>query len=116
MGMVFPVSTHNYEIRYWLAAGGLEPRVLQRAGYFRPASAPMCCVRNTAAQMPRPRMEAGTTLAMRLVNRGTTRRVQGHRRPVIKPISEHVEEQSRKKGSAFTAVNSPKTIQTPQSL
>ena len=25
MGMVFPVSTHNYEIRYWLAAGGLQP-------------------------------------------------------------------------------------------
>ena len=25
MGMVFPVSTHNYEIRYWLAAGGLKP-------------------------------------------------------------------------------------------
>ncbi|WP_411891337.1 CmpA/NrtA family ABC transporter substrate-binding protein [Yoonia sp. SDW83-1] len=30
MGMVFPVSTHNYEIRYWLAAGGLEP------GYYSP--------------------------------------------------------------------------------
>lgn len=25
MGMVFPVSTHNYELRYWLAAGGLHP-------------------------------------------------------------------------------------------
>ncbi|MBP0574252.1 ABC transporter substrate-binding protein, partial [Mycobacterium tuberculosis] len=23
MGMVFPVSTHNYELRYWLAAGGI---------------------------------------------------------------------------------------------
>ena len=30
MGMVFPVSTHNYEIRYWLAAGGIEP------GYYSP--------------------------------------------------------------------------------
>jgi nitrate/nitrite transport system substrate-binding protein len=30
MGMVFPVSTHNYEIRYWLAAGGLRP------GYYSP--------------------------------------------------------------------------------
>lgn len=30
MGMVFPVSTHNYEIRYWLAAGGLQP------GYYAP--------------------------------------------------------------------------------
>jgi len=25
MGMVFPVSTHNYEIRYWLAAAGVHP-------------------------------------------------------------------------------------------
>ena len=25
MGMVFPVSTHNYELRYWLAAGGIAP-------------------------------------------------------------------------------------------
>ena len=25
MGMVFPVSTHNYALRYWLAAGGLNP-------------------------------------------------------------------------------------------
>jgi nitrate/nitrite transport system substrate-binding protein len=30
MGMVFPVSTHNYELRYWLAAGGLSP------GYYTP--------------------------------------------------------------------------------
>ncbi len=25
MGMVFPVSTHNYELRYWLASGGISP-------------------------------------------------------------------------------------------
>ncbi len=31
MGMVFPVSTHNYELRYWLAAGGIHP------GYYSPA-------------------------------------------------------------------------------
>ncbi len=31
MGMVFPVSTHNYELRYWLAAGGLNP------GYYAPS-------------------------------------------------------------------------------
>lgn len=30
MGMVFPVSTHNYELRYWLAAGGINP------GYYSP--------------------------------------------------------------------------------
>mgnify|MGYP003337279252 CR=1 FL=1 len=31
MGMVFPVSTHNYELRYWLAAGGLNP------GFYTPS-------------------------------------------------------------------------------
>jgi nitrate/nitrite transport system substrate-binding protein len=31
MGMVFPVSTHNYELRYWLAAGGINP------GFYAPA-------------------------------------------------------------------------------
>ena len=25
MSMVFPTSTHNYELRYWLAAGGIHP-------------------------------------------------------------------------------------------
>jgi len=30
MGMVFPVSTHNYELRFWLAAGGLNP------GFYSP--------------------------------------------------------------------------------
>ncbi len=30
LGMVFPVSTHNYELRYWLAAGGINP------GFYQP--------------------------------------------------------------------------------
>jgi nitrate/nitrite transport system substrate-binding protein len=30
MGVVFPVSSHNYEFRYWLAAGGVNP------GYYAP--------------------------------------------------------------------------------
>jgi nitrate/nitrite transport system substrate-binding protein len=30
LGMVFPVSTHNYELRYWLAAGGIHP------GFYTP--------------------------------------------------------------------------------
>ena len=33
MGMVFPVSTHNYEIRYWLAAAGIKPGF-----YFDPST------------------------------------------------------------------------------
>jgi nitrate/nitrite transport system substrate-binding protein len=61
MGMVFPVSTHNYELRYWLAAGGIRP------GFYSPD--------NTAGQIqadilisvtPPPQMpatlEAGTIL------------------------------------------------------
>jgi len=31
MGMVFPVSTHNYELRYWLASGGINP------GFYSPS-------------------------------------------------------------------------------
>jgi nitrate/nitrite transport system substrate-binding protein len=31
MAMVFPVSTHNYELRYWLAAGGIHP------GFYSPS-------------------------------------------------------------------------------
>jgi nitrate/nitrite transport system substrate-binding protein len=30
MGMVFPLSTHNFELRYWLASGGLNP------GFYSP--------------------------------------------------------------------------------
>ncbi|MCA8982461.1 MAG: ABC transporter substrate-binding protein [Planctomycetaceae bacterium] len=30
MGMVFPVSTHNYEVRYWLASAGIHP------GFYTP--------------------------------------------------------------------------------
>ena len=32
MGMVFPVSTHNYELRYWLASGGIHP------GFYDPVN------------------------------------------------------------------------------
>jgi nitrate/nitrite transport system substrate-binding protein len=31
MGMVFPVSGHNFELRYWLAAGGVHP------GFYSPS-------------------------------------------------------------------------------
>lgn len=30
LGMVFPLSTHNYELRYWLASGGVHP------GFYSP--------------------------------------------------------------------------------
>lgn len=61
MGMVFPVSTHNYELRYWLAAGGIHP------GYYAPKKGDISGQINADAllsvtpppQMPAT-MEAGT--------------------------------------------------------
>ena len=61
MGMVFPVSTHNYELRYWLAAGGIHP------GYYAPKKGDITGQLNADAllsvtpppQMPAT-MEAGT--------------------------------------------------------
>ncbi len=59
MGMVFPVSTHNYELRYWLAAGGLQP------GYYSPENisgqigADVLLSVTPPPQMPAT-MEAGT--------------------------------------------------------
>ncbi|MBU0588734.1 MAG: ABC transporter substrate-binding protein [Gammaproteobacteria bacterium] len=59
MGMVFPVSTHNYELRYWLAAGGLNP------GYYTPGDitgtkkADVLLSVTPPPQMPST-MEAGT--------------------------------------------------------
>ncbi|ARU88356.1 CmpA/NrtA family ABC transporter substrate-binding protein [Pseudomonas sp. M30-35] len=61
MGMVFPVSTHNYELRYWLAAGGINP------GYYAPAKGDISGTLSADAllsvtpppQMPST-MEAGT--------------------------------------------------------
>ena len=61
LGMVFPVSTHNYELRYWLAAGGIHP------GYYAPAKGDITGTLSADAllsvtpppQMPST-MEAGT--------------------------------------------------------
>jgi len=61
MGMVFPVSTHNYELRYWLAAGGIHP------GYYAPSKgdtsgqikADVLLSVTPPPQMP-PTLEAGT--------------------------------------------------------
>lgn len=61
MGMVFPVSTHNYEIRYWLAAGGLHP------GHYDPENGDTSGLIDADVQLsvtPPPQMpstlEAGT--------------------------------------------------------
>ncbi|MDP1930341.1 MAG: CmpA/NrtA family ABC transporter substrate-binding protein, partial [Gammaproteobacteria bacterium] len=63
MGMVFPVSTHNYELRYWLAAGGIHP------GFYEPSlgdSSGTLDAEVTLSVTPPPQMpatlEAGTIL------------------------------------------------------
>jgi nitrate/nitrite transport system substrate-binding protein len=61
MGMVFPVSTHNYYLRYWLAAGGINP------GFYSPADisgqilADVLLSVTPPPQMPAT-LEAGTIL------------------------------------------------------
>jgi nitrate/nitrite transport system substrate-binding protein len=61
MAMVFPVSTHNYELRYWLAAGGIHP------GYYSPTDtsgqigADVLLSVTPPPQMPAT-LEAGTIL------------------------------------------------------
>jgi len=61
MGMVFPVSTHNYELRYWLAAGDIHP------GYYAPHKGDIAGTLDAEALLsvtPPPQMpatlEAGT--------------------------------------------------------
>jgi nitrate/nitrite transport system substrate-binding protein len=59
MGMVFPVSTHNYELRYWLAAGGLNPGQYTPADTTGTIGADVMLSVTPPPQMPAT-MEAGT--------------------------------------------------------
>lgn len=59
MGMVFPVSTHNYEIRYWLAAGGLKPGYYSSQDISGQIDADVLLSVTPPPQMPAT-MEAGT--------------------------------------------------------
>ncbi|MCG7492834.1 CmpA/NrtA family ABC transporter substrate-binding protein [Thalassobius sp. Cn5-15] len=59
MGMVFPVSTHNYELRYWLAAGGLEPGFYSPEDVSGQIGADVLLSVTPPPQMPAT-MEAGT--------------------------------------------------------
>jgi nitrate/nitrite transport system substrate-binding protein len=59
MGMVFPVSTHNYELRYWLAAGGLNPGYYTSSDISGTKSADVLLSVTPPPQMPAT-MEAGT--------------------------------------------------------
>lgn len=59
MGMVFPVSTHNYELRYWLAAGGLNPGYYTDGDVAGTVGADVQLSVTPPPQMPAT-MEAGT--------------------------------------------------------
>ena len=59
MGMVFPVSTHNYELRYWLAAGGLHPGFYSPENISGQIDADVLLSVTPPPQMPST-MEAGT--------------------------------------------------------
>jgi nitrate/nitrite transport system substrate-binding protein len=59
MGMVFPVSTHNYELRYWLAAGGIHPGYYSSADINGQTGADVLLSVTPPPQMPAT-LEAGT--------------------------------------------------------
>jgi len=59
MGMVFPVSTHNYELRYWLASGGIHPGFYSRNNITGQILADALLSVTPPPQMPAT-LEAGT--------------------------------------------------------
>ncbi|MGD9785897.1 MAG: CmpA/NrtA family ABC transporter substrate-binding protein [Hyphomicrobiaceae bacterium] len=59
MGMVFPVSTHNYELRYWLAAGGIHPGFYSQTDVTGTVMAQALLSVTPPPQMPAT-LEAGT--------------------------------------------------------
>lgn len=61
MGMVFPVSTHNYEIRYWLAAAGISPGFYTETDITGTTDADVLLSVTPPPQMPAT-LEAGTIL------------------------------------------------------
>jgi len=61
MGMVFPVSTHNYELRYWLAAGGIHPGFYSNTDTSGQIDAEVLLSVTPPPQMPAT-LEAGTIL------------------------------------------------------
>ncbi len=59
MGMVFPVSTHNYEIRYWLASAGINPGMYSADNIQGQIDAEVLLSVTPPPQMPAT-LEAGT--------------------------------------------------------
>ena len=59
LGIVFPVSTHNYELRYWLAAGGINPGLYSADDVSGTIGADVLLSVTPPPQMPAT-LEAGT--------------------------------------------------------
>lgn len=59
MGMVFPVSTHNYELRYWLGAAGINPGYYTKEDVTGTTNADVLLSVTPPPQMPAT-LEAGT--------------------------------------------------------
>ncbi|MDB9741965.1 ABC transporter substrate-binding protein [Akkermansiaceae bacterium] len=62
MGMVFPVSTHNYEFRYWLAAAGIHPGMYTSSDIKGFTDGDIELSTTPPPQMPST-LEAGTNVA-----------------------------------------------------
>ena len=94
MGMVFPVSTHNYELRYWLAAGGIHP------GFYSPTDISGQIMGDVLHLGDAAAADAGDARSRhdpRLLRRRAVEpagRVQGHRRAGHHRLR-NLEEQSR---------------------
>jgi len=61
MGMVFPVSTHNFEIRYWLAAAGINPGMYTKDNIGGQIDAEVLLSVTPPPQMPKA-MQSGSIL------------------------------------------------------
>ncbi len=59
MGMVFTLSTHNYELRYWLASGGLRPGYYSESDVNGQTDADVLISVTPPPQMPAT-LESGT--------------------------------------------------------
>ena len=94
LGMVFPLSTHNYELRYWLAAGGIHPGLYSSTDISGQIMGDVLISVTPPPQMPatsRSRHDP-RLLRRRAVEPGG--RVQGHRRSGHHRLRDS-EEQSR---------------------
>ena len=74
MGMVFPVSTHNYELRYWLAAGGMNPGYYTATDISGTAKARCsACIVVITANVARVRKWARSTAAKQAMKASSNR-------------------------------------------